>query len=415
MYLGAVRYNEDSKLLFANRIRATCEAHLVWVFEIADSNETWGSIHSIGGAKADQADQTSTSSRAIQGAFEFLKMYLYLSTWKEEWKFVLELLHLKIDQWLSYLKSTQHMSNLWVEKEDVETFRPHNTTSRDGDDITKAYPRYELSDFALLWLALLQIEKMIELIEDELHAKSQKRSDSTDSMIKEVRQCFASYQDVLSLEKVRANVIKTFKISSQTASGQFAIGEKSSVSTVANYLNDPQSRFPHHYSGPTESKTQYKSTFQAGTASEQHQQFITVRRTIHQDFLDVQAADFATIEASVLGIFKGSEDQAEAEAETAWRETLILQSQDITSFEDPRRLALTMFASHFKPSLTRSVGRKDEAVLRTRLATALYDSGIFASSVVRDTPRPIRDWSAVTFETASLLLAGLFKECREIL
>ena len=195
-----------------NRIRTACECHLVWAFLIATPTNTWESYYSVGGFNEEVESEPSSTSRAIEGAYQFLKLYLYLNTWKEKWRFILELLQLKLEGWLSYLKSTQHMANLWVEREDMETFKPRDTSPRDGDYISRMYPHYHLSDAALLWLALLQLEKMIQLIEAEFAGQSQSQSLAVESMVKDVRHCLVSYQKDLSLHKIRSNIIETFKV-----------------------------------------------------------------------------------------------------------------------------------------------------------------------------------------------------------
>ncbi len=113
----------------------------------------------------------------------------------------------------------------------------------------------------------------------------------------------------------------------------------------------------------------------------------------------------------MCGIFEDSEDQDKA----PWRETLKMQKEeDAATFRDPRRIALTLFASSYKDKSAESSIGKDEDAL-PRLIAALYDSGFFARFIVEDAPKPMRDWSANTYETISLLVAGLFKECRDVM
>ena len=100
----------------AERIHATCESHLVWVFKIAPTLRTWYTIYSVGGASesspVELSSQENPLSYVVEGAFHFLKLCLCYETWKEEWELVLGLLHLALEKWLSYLVSTQHMDIL---------------------------------------------------------------------------------------------------------------------------------------------------------------------------------------------------------------------------------------------------------------------------------------------------------------
>lgn len=94
--------------------------------------------------------------------------------------------------------------------------------------------------------------------------------------------------------------------------------------------------------------------------------------------LQIKGHDSSTIEASILGIFEGSQDLGAA----AWRETLKIQNEkDISNSADLRLIALILFASRFKYNLASSHVEKIEDVLRDRLRNALNDSGFFAQSL----------------------------------
>ncbi|KAF7504562.1 hypothetical protein GJ744_002118 [Endocarpon pusillum] len=58
---------------------------------------------------------------------------------------------------------------------------------------------------------------------------------------------------------------------------------------------------------------------------------------------------------------------------------------------------------------------KIEDALCTRLFAALYDSGFFAQRIVADGPEQMRSWSAVTYESLSILMGSLHEECRLLL
>lgn len=381
------------------------------MFKIANSTTTWGSFYSVEGKKLGM-NTNSSVSRTIEGGFQFLKLYLYLNTWEEKWVFVLELLHLRMDGWLSYLKSTQHMANLWVEKEDQETFRPHDTTPGDGEQISKMYPQYHLSDFALLWLALLHLEKLIKLIEYKFKGQREAPAESLVRMLERVQQSFAYYQDSLSLDKLRSNVMKTFQVSSSTFNTDFPIDGQDSLGSMPRASQASVIRSTGSPSTPTEQSTTSRKFDQDGHVNESNQQVIIFQRTINQYVLDIQPTEFATIEAAILGMFEQSGEEVEA----AWRETLKLQKdKEISTFDDPRRIALSLFALRFDYDLANSSGGRNEHAMRRRLTAALYDSGMFARTIIGNTPEPMRGWSDANHETLSLMVGGLFQGCRDIM
>lgn len=395
-YIRSMRKDEDAERHFEERIHSVCKGHLVWVFQIANSEtiNTWSPYYTVSGSNtAEELKASSIKSSlaySVEGAFQFLKLCLYLSTWNEEWQFILELLDLKLDHWLSYLTSNKHMANLWVEDEDVESFKPYNSTSEDVSHIRRTYPHYHLSDAALVWLALLYVEKMVQFIEDKFHTQTPQNAESIERKVKDVRQTFDASQGTLSLQQIRSSILETFKV------------PKRGLSSSTSALLGSQT-------------TEAWSSVQAKAAEKRDQQVIAFQRTINESLLEIGPYDFATIEASILGIFEGSGDHAEA----AWRETLKMQKgKDISTFEDPRQIALSMFASkfptRFKYDLASSRAGKIEDAWTNRLQDALYDSGLFAQKIVEDAPEPMSEWRALTYETMSLLVGGLFKECREM-
>lgn len=153
-----MKKDEDAKQQIQDRSHAVCEGHLIWVFRMADSTNTWSPHYTVSGSKATHNIQPSLAN-FVEGAFHFLKLCFYLSTWHNKWKFGLELFHLKLRDWLLYLERNQHMANLWIERHDFESFKPYNSTSEDAVYIRRKYPHYYLSDAALIWLALSHVEK----------------------------------------------------------------------------------------------------------------------------------------------------------------------------------------------------------------------------------------------------------------
>lgn len=410
--------DENAKRHIQDRIDSVCEGHLVWVFQIADSTDTWSRYYAVSGSNTAEefnSDSYPSLAYSVEGAFQFLKLWLYLSTWNEKWQFVLELLHLKLRDWLLYLERNQHMANLWIEDEDLEFFKPYNSLSEDVSDIRRTYPRYHLSDAALIWLALLHIEKTIKLIEDTFHTQTPQNAGPIESMVKDIRQYFDASQGTLSLQHIRSSILKTFKVSKGGLNASLSAGKRAGIGHTVTISGDSETLGMQSSSTsalPGSQATEARSSVQAEAAKKRDQQLIVFQRTINQSMLEIESHDFATIEASVHGIFEGSQDHVEA----AWRETLKIQKEkDISTFEDPRQIALAMFASRFKCNLASARVEEIEEVSRARLRDALYDSGLFAQKVVEDAPEPIRNWSAHTYETMSLMIGSLFKECRGIL
>ena len=411
--------NEDGRRCILERIHSVCEGHLIWVFRIADSTNTWSPYYTISGSNtAEEVKHSSikpTLAYSVEGAFHFLKLCLYLHMWSEKWLFVLDLMHLKLRDWLLYLERNQHMANLWVEDEDLESFKPYNTTSEDVGYIRRTYPHYHLSDAALIWLALLHVEKTIKTIEDRFRTQTPRNADSIESMLKDIRQYFDASQGNLSLQQIQSNILKTFKVPRERINAPFSAGESAGTHrTVANTGESDilamQSSSPSVSSGFQATEARLLS--QAEAARKRDQQIIVFQRTINQSMLEIEPSDCATIEASILGIFEGSQGHVDA----AWRDTLNLQKdKEISTIEDPRQLALIIFACRFKYNLASSRVGKIEDVAKDRLQHALYDSGIFAQKIMENAPEPMRDWTAFTYETMSLLIGALFKDCRDIL
>ena len=127
--------------------------------------------------------------------------------WQDEWESVLELMHLKMKEWLLYLVRTRHMSNLWVEREGIEKIKPqHDSISRsDAEqqqtstldyssdatynwkyDTSNAFPQYFLSDFTSLWLALSYLEKLIQSMGRIIKSRNLKQQDPIRHRFKEV-------------------------------------------------------------------------------------------------------------------------------------------------------------------------------------------------------------------------------------
>ncbi|KAL8697971.1 MAG: hypothetical protein Q9201_006827 [Fulgogasparrea decipioides] len=415
-YINAMPDRGSSQLENAHRIQKTCKGHLIWAFKIAKYADTWTILHEINSAKVTSvpsSSEPSSKSRSVEGAWQFLKLCLYLKAWPDEWHFVLELLNHKIEEWLTYLAKTQHMANLWVERDEVENLRPYNTISRDDRDINKVFPQYHLSDSALLWLALSQLEQIIQMIERKFESPIEQHDASIESMIRAVREYHDSFQDTLSPQKIRLSIFNTFKISKRQYSNEEITDEKASSSLGAAAFGKSQApavpKLPGKPSTAVDQRIQEEK--QATTTSKSDQQVILLQRTTNAYITEIEATDIATVDAANAGIFE--EDNVKA----AWQETLGIQEEkDVSTFEDTLHMALALFAScstsKYDFNLARSPDGKVKEALCERLQNALYDSGSIAQFIEEDIPQAMRSWSAVTYESLSLIVDSLFSQCR---
>lgn len=204
------------------RLKATCQGHLIWAFKIAmvRSKDTWQNVYAHYAAEGNNRDlktlkEERTDSRVVEGALQFSKLWLYLSAWPQDWDFVLDLLCFRLDDWLWYLRKTRHMENLWVERQGYQTLKPYDTISPDSGAIKKQYPRYCLSDFTMLWLALRQLESLIELIEEGYKGMTEKPGRDRFMDVQDVKEKLVSYLDVYSTQELRSNILETFTVSEQ--------------------------------------------------------------------------------------------------------------------------------------------------------------------------------------------------------
>ena len=253
-YLSKMKHHES---VDAKRIQETCEAHLVWVFKIAPTLNTWYAQYTVGGASGNSSVEHSSEenpvSNVVEGAFHFLKLCLYHEVWKEKWELVLGLLYAALEKWLSYLVSTQHMGNLWVENETIEILKPqHDSLSRDRATINQACPQYYLADFSVLWLALMQVEHLIASLEHTIKSQNRSQEDTARLNIQKVRETFNSRRPTLSPENIQAKIINTFKVFKRDSPGDYNVTDittnnfraaaRQSTAFTGPFDNSPTSR-----------------------------------------------------------------------------------------------------------------------------------------------------------------------------
>ena len=395
----------------ADQIHQACRDHLKWCYEIAEFTDTWASLYTVSGKGLGPVLHTSRISQATQGSFQFRKLCLYYRTWKENWAFVLDLLHLIIKQWLNYLDASRHMGNLWVERVHTEVFKPHDTSPGDVETIRQYYPFYVLSDATEVWLALVQLEELVNSIEEQIHSRAQQYGDHRSRMAEELRAWFNEYQHTLSSQKVRSNILDTFTLASPKASSV-----KRSLGGTTNVVPDESQRTSvgvlDHGLTFIEQDVERGRPKQSPTKDNRAKQAVILQRNVKEHTFHFDSDDLSVIEAANLGFFSGPEDSVDA----AWRATLNMQKKrDALNFSKPHGIALALFASKFKLLLGRSLGGKLEDVLTERLHAALYDSGFFANTIVEDSSSQFDGLANTTYEAMSLLLAKLSEKCCEVL
>ncbi|KAG8525244.1 uncharacterized protein KY384_008888 [Bacidia gigantensis] len=403
-----------------HRIRAACEGQLKWAFQIAAPLDRWDDYQAVDGAPesndGESRREVTSKSNPIDVSCQFLKLSLYFHSWRDKWPFVLKLLHLRMDNWLSYLVSSRHMNNLWVEREDVESWKVKDTTSHDSAYVYGKHPRYHLSDSALLWLALLQLEKLIGLIENEIQLSNGQFEENTEIMIKDVRRDFNKHREALNLRRLRSDILKTHGISvgelgTSTVQEVLALtgAGATGVSASGTHRANDFSEQTQSQSDPT---TTGKANIQAAKPDERVQKVIALERGIKELTFEIKAYDNATIEAVVFGIFDGPQDKAGE----AWLNTMKLQqNKDIETIDDPCHLALASWASNFNYAICKSNGSSVTDAAYLRLSNALFDSGAFARDIKADRLEQTRAWSSSPYsdnqqserrQSANVLLTG---------
>ena len=410
-HLSKINHHESAD---AKRIQATCEAHLVWVFKIAPTLNTWYTQYSVGGASENSSvehpsDENPLSS-VVEGAFHFLKLCLYHEVWKEKWEFVLGILDAALEKWLSYLVSTQHMGNLWVENESIEILKPqHDSLSRDRETINQAYPQYYLADFSVLWLALMQLEILITSLEDTIKSQNRNREDMARLNIQKVRETFNSRRPTLSPENIQAKIINTFKVFkgdslgdynvTDTATNNLKAARRESTAFTRPFDNSPMSRDPTN---------RVEISLQDGAISRRDQQLIAFHRTIKEYSFEVQPTDITTLEAYTSGMFEQSQDQ------DAWHATINMQEEKNTTTScDTRLIALALLGHSIGGHVVKINEEKIEDTKEANLLSAAsYNSGYFAMTTAFGQPERTQSWSGVPYEQLSILMASLYEECR---
>ncbi|KAL8684342.1 MAG: hypothetical protein Q9224_006419, partial [Gallowayella concinna] len=266
----------------------------------------------------------------------------------------------------------------------------------------------------MLWLTFKQIEHLIDLLEKEPVLQMGRGEDAARYKINEVRRTFDGCKKILSSQSIRKNILKTFIVPTLGDSEtQPSTDEKTGRVCEANGSNSIRSTVPLSISDKSPvseiSATDGKTFPQTLRSRKPARQVFAFRRTINEYKLAIQSSDIATIEAAMAGFFEDADEQVGI----AWQESLKFQlDHNILGLENPPQIAIILFAATFGYILANSPDTEIEKACLDRLAIALYDSGVFAQTIVGNAPESMRSWSGLTYETLSIVLGGLFPECR---
>ncbi|KAL9027867.1 MAG: hypothetical protein Q9180_007264, partial [Flavoplaca navasiana] len=301
------------------------------------------------------------------------------------------------------------MGNLWVEQSGYENLKPYDTISADHNMFGQQNPEYQLSDFTMLWLALKRLEKLIERIEESCRLDWVPEDDPLKSKVNKVREIFDSHQSNLNIERIRLNILKTFTVSERGYSAFHTnMNQKTVNPAKENAYIKAQSPIQVSSADWPKKAEDFAAegmiVFQDVHTSKPARQIIAFARSVGSLLYNIQHTDIATIEAASVGFFDGSKDHS-----SAWQEALKMQlNNHIAKCHDPRLIALTLYAAGLKYRLSSTHVEKTNHVCCDRLAVTLRDSGSFAQTLLANSPEP----SAATYQTLSVLMGGLFKECR---
>ncbi|KAL8650022.1 MAG: hypothetical protein Q9210_004072 [Variospora velana] len=413
-YIKQQQPKNASQLEISRRIETICRGHLVWVFEMAKFTHTWAMYSPVGGEPTSPATSADGPSETfmLQGAFNFAKLWLYLRTWSHEWEFALKQLHSKLDAWLLYLRNSQHMGNLWVERHKSVDLQPYDTIASDSVRISKMIPEYRLSDFAMLWLVMKALKRLIDLIGIKGEMSGRLEEDPVRYQFNQVRRTLEDYQDTLGHDVIRSNILKTF-IPKSDLSSEYRPGRKAVKDPKGNTLN---TTLPLAQAGASKGApplddpvTETANTLPDAQVGEPHRQALILIRAVDELVFTVQPGDLAVLEATSAAFFTG----LDAQIWTAWQETVSPpHEQYVRGLQDPRQIALTLLAAKCGYI---SVGSSEEAIEQVccdRLAIALDDAGQITDSIAENDPV---NWSVANYEPMSVLLGGLFEECRLLL
>ncbi|KAL8784103.1 MAG: hypothetical protein Q9213_004162 [Squamulea squamosa] len=217
----------------------------------------------------------------------------------------------------------------------------------------------------MLWLALRQLETVLELIESNADFKNGQHDDYR-SKLKMAKKTFKGHIEKLSILRIQSNVLKTFRVLKQNHSPPFVADEKPAIRRVED--ESAKSLISGSPDSPRYPRTTLEPSPQDHKTSELDLQFIALQRTISEYVLEMQPTDIVTVEAATVGFFKDSKDQLNR----AWQKTLKLHGDwFIPDIQDPRQIALTLFAAKFHSVISKHPVHEIEDLCYKGLMTAL--------------------------------------------
>ena len=398
-HIDETQLGQDACAETSRRIKAVCKGHLIWCFRIANiiDGDTWEDIYPVGGGSGSSA-QRSITSRVIQGAFQFSKLWLFFKTWNSELEYVVDLLLGRVREWLLYLVKTQHMGNLWPEKEETGLLKPYDSISLNSTGYYKTFSVYRLSEFATLWLALHQLQTLVELIGESLHGDEYQ----TNSNWTRIRLSLEDVLHRLRVQELRSHILNTFLVPRP-------VSQPTHFTHKTTQFQSPEVLPKLSMPGDQHSMD---------TTSDINQGAIAMQRTIESCSFDIRSADIIITEVAFAHQFFGD---AHHRSCIAWQETLKLQKDEyLAEHLDPRQISLVLFAAAFGHILTKSPEDEIKEIVCERLASALSLLGAFAPALPIRSPslKHMWTWSVgsisppCSFEVFSITMAALFPECR---
>ena len=398
------------------RILRSCRAHVIWIFQIVRFDDTWEEYYTVDGTPAPPRHRKisgeSGLSRSVEGAYQFLKLCLFFDAWKDEWELVLELLSLRLAGWLSYLQSTQHMGNLWIQEEDIETLKPRDTRSQDSDPVRRRFPHYYLADSALLWLAIRQVERLLQSLDDICYQCSGERKSAKEA-VKHLRQSVGSYTKAVGPQTIRSNILNTFKIARRDSISPVLASDQDLSSPTGKTAEKLQMFVPaisdENASAVAGHSSAKPITKLGPSISGADQQIIACQRSVNEYMCEIEPSDGPIIEAIFGGLLQATSGNMNA----AWQETLKIQGRkDVSSMHEARQLAFALWTSRFDYKLAQCKEGDPHDALCNRLSASLYSSGAFAEEIKDEAPAPMLSWASPTYETANLIMGCRYDGCR---
>ena len=396
-----------------DRIEAVLTGHLNWVFTMVKLEGTWMNQYPIDGDPDYEKNNfrgNTAKPRPLAGAYHFLKLYDFCCVFTAKQPAILPSVIRELHRWLTYLSVTKHKSNLWVADDTLETFWLRDLKSGDNRDLRVLFPVYDLASSVTLWLTLVRMEKLIRITEARLEG----HGDSEDPLIDpcDLRTFWGTYREKLKSITIPGGITRTF-LFSQEQLGSASTNEQDDGRMDLKTKNElTSSPIKATFSKPLFQEGRKNSIDVQSEKIDSRLQYFAFRRSAKSLQPYIGPDDGFVLEAACNKLFEALPGDALA----AWNETLKLQQDiDPSTFEDPRSYALALLARRHGIELTSRESLHGVGDYCSKLEGSLYDFGAFAQALsAGGTPEQMTSWSALTFQTMSYVMSGLFEECRDI-